>query len=498
VTAFRNPLVVPYRFERSVSVAEAKDSLEREISVAGRLVALRRHGGIVFGDLRDASGDIQVLFRAEDTASFELLNEVTLGSWIGAAGRVTTSQSGETTIAATSWQLLARCRTGWVDGRRGLVDPETRLRRRWIDLWADPAALRRFQRRSRIISSIRRYFEELGFIEVETPILHTLPGGASARPFVTHHNALDANLYLRIAPELYLKRCVAGGLERVFEIGRVFRNEGISPRHNPEFTMLEAYAAYADLGDMMTITEELVAALAVELHGSTCIKADGRTLDLTPPWPRRPMLDLVNDAIGQDLNLGDAVSLAAACREAGVQPEPGWGAGRMVSELYEALCEGHIEGPVFVVDYPVEISPLARAHRNKPGFAERFEAIVNGSELANAFTELVDPDDQRERFLAQAALRASGDADAMPLDEDYLEALRFGLPPTGGLGIGIDRLVMLLTGAKSIRDVVLFPTLKQRPTALPEPKTAAEADEAHEEPRSIRAGTDFPPQVSSS
>ena len=462
MTPPRSPLTVPYRFQRSASVATARNSLGREVSIAGRLVARRRHGSIIFGDLRDASGDIQLLFQTGATAAFELLDEVTLGSWIGVNGRVRTTQTGERTIAVTSWQLLAHCQTGWVDKRGGVLDPETRLRRRWIDLWANPDALRRFQQRSQIISFVRGFFEEREFIEVETPILHPLAGGASARPFVTHHNALDSDLYLRIAPELYLKRCVAAGLERVFEIGRVFRNEGMSPRHNPEFTMLEAYAAYADLGDMMTITEEMVAALAVELHGSTCIDVAGRTLDLTPPWPRRPMLDLVTEATGDDLDIDDARGLVASCRNAGVEPDPTWGPGRMVAELYEAICERHLDGPVFVVDYPIEISPLARAHRSKPGFAERFEAIVNGHELANAFTELVNPDDQRERFLAQAQLRASGDEEAMPLDEDYLDALRFGLPPTGGLGIGIDRLVMLLTGAQSIRDVVLFPTLRSR------------------------------------
>ena len=303
-------------------------------------------------------------------------------------------------------------------------------------------------------------------MEVETPIFHPIPGGALAKPFVTHHNALDLDLYLRIAPELYLKRLVVGGFERVFEIGRVFRNEGLGPRWNPEFTMLELYQAYADYGDMMRLTEELVAHLARELLGSTTITYEGRPLDLAPPWRRATMTDLVEEQTGVRVDVRMPVDeLRRRADELGVHHEPSWGPGKLVLEIYEKTTEQELWGPVFVTDYPKEVSPLARDHREVPELVERFELLIAGRELANAFSELVDPDEQRSRFDEQARARAAGDDEAMPVDEEYLRALELGLPPTGGLGIGIDRLMMILAGAPNIRDVVLFPTMRPEPRA---------------------------------
>jgi lysyl-tRNA synthetase, class II len=307
----------------------------------------------------------------------------------------------------------------------------------------------------------RRFLDERGFLEVETPVFHPIPGGALARPFVTHHNALDMELYLRIAPELYLKRLVVGGFERVYELARVFRNEGLSTRHNPEFTMLELYQAYGDYGDMMAITENLVAYLAEEITGSTVVTYDGRELDLTVPWRRATLTDLVEEAIGVRVDVRQPVEeLAAVATAHGVEVDPSWGPGKLVLEIYEKTTEAGLWGPVFVLDYPKEVSPLARDHREMPETVERFEALVAGRELANAFSELTDPDEQRRRFEAQALARAAGDAEAMVVDEDYIRALEYGLPPSGGLGIGMDRLVMLLTDTHSIRDVVFFPTLR--------------------------------------
>jgi lysyl-tRNA synthetase class 2 len=315
--------------------------------------------------------------------------------------------------------------------------------------------------RSALISSVRRRLEAMGFVEVETPVLHVIPGGALAKPFVTHHNALDTDLYLRIAPELYLKRLVVGGFEKVFEIARVFRNEGLSPRHNPEFTMLELYQAYGDYGDLAVLVEELVSGLASELCQTTTISYQGRPLDLAPPWRRATMAELVTEATGEPVDVHtDVEELRRRVAAAGVEVHPSWGAGKLLLELYEKTTEPDLWGPVFVMDFPAEVSPLARRHRADPDLVERFEGIVAGRELVNAFSELVDPDDQRGRFEAQASARAAGDDEAMAIDEDYLRALEHGLPPTAGLGIGIDRLVMLLADVANIREVIAFPTLR--------------------------------------
>jgi lysyl-tRNA synthetase class 2 len=364
-------------------------------------------------------------------------------------------------VKVSSWVMLAETRRSFGDKWHGLTDVDTRYRQRYVDLWSNPEVRGTFLQRSKIFSLTRRWLEDRAFVEVETPVFHPIPGGALAKPFTTHHNALDMELFLRIAPELYLKRLTVGGFERVFELARVFRNEGLSTRHNPEFTMLELYQAYGDYHDVMALTEELVAHLAMELHGTTKLTYDGRDLDLTPPWRRATLTELVEEHAGIHLDVRMPVEdLRRIAEEHGVEVEPDYGPGKLVLEIYEKTTEPQLWGPVFVVDYPKEVSPLARDHRELPDMVERFEGIVAGRELCNAFSELVDPDEQRARFEAQAVRSAAGDDEAMVVDEDYLRALDYGLPPTAGLGIGMDRLVMLLTDTHSIRDVILFPTLR--------------------------------------
>jgi lysyl-tRNA synthetase class 2 len=464
---------IPYRFEPDATAAELHErhaSLEpgtetdERVTVAGRLMLRRVQGKLAFGTLQDGSGRIQLFATADATPAFDELCALTLGDWIGVSGIVMTTRRGELSVRVDEWVLLAEARRQFPDKWHGLSDPDTRYRQRYVDLWVTEEARRAFVLRSRLLSLTRTWLEARGFIEVETPVFHPIPGGATARPFVTHHNALDMDLYLRVAPELYLKRLTVGGFERVFEIARVFRNEGLSSRHNPEFTMLELYQAYGDYHDAMALTEELVAHLAEELCGGTKISYGGRALDLTPPWTRATMVDLVEEHAGVRVDARQPVDeLRRIAAEHGVAVQPGWGSGKLVLELYEKTTEAELWGPVFVLDYPREVSPLARDHREVPGVVERFEAIVAGRELCNAFSELVDPDVQRARFEEQAAQRDAGDAEAMAVDEDYVRALEYGLPPTAGLGIGIDRLTMLLADVPSIRDVVLFPTLRPEP-----------------------------------
>ena len=466
---------VPYRFERSHATAdivaafeglEAGVETETVVSVAGRVMLRRDQGRLAFATMQDATGRIQLFATAAATPDFEQFTGLSIGDWIGVTGAVMATRRGELSVRVDGWTVLARARRPFPDKWHGLSDPDTRYRQRYVDLWVSDDARDAFARRSQIVHSLRRHLSDQGFVEVETPILHPIPGGAAARPFVTHHEALHADLYLRVAPELYLKRLVVGGMERVYEIGRVFRNEGISTRHNPEFTMLELYWAYADHTDIMELTENLVATVAAEVCGSTTVAYDGRDVDLAPPWRRATMEEVIAEHAGVEASLdAGAAGLAALCDRLGIAVEPGWGPGKLLLEVYEKAAEPHLWGPVFVTDYPAEVSPLSRRHRSRPGYAERFEGIVAGRELCNAFTELVDPDEQRSRFEAQAALRAAGDDEAMAVDEDYLRALEFGLPPTGGLGIGVDRLVMLLTDTQAIRDAVLFPTLRPDPGA---------------------------------
>jgi len=471
--------VVPYRFERTATAAdlragyhqlEAGAETGQTVSVAGRVMLLRRQGKLAFGELRDSSGAIQLFALAAVTAEFEAFTHLHLGDWIGATGEVVKTRTGELSVKVATWVVLAETRRGFGDKWRGVTDVDTRYRQRYVDLWANEDSRRVFVLRSRLVSLTRRWLEDQGFVEVETPVLHPIPGGATARPFTTHHHALDLELYLRIAPELYLKRLVVGGFERVFEIGRVFRNEGLSPRHNPEFTMLELYAAYWDYHDVMRLVEGLVAHLATTLLGTTVLTYQGRTLDLTPPWRRATLVELVEERIGRRLSLDLGVdALRAVADDVGAPWAPEWGPGKLILEIYEKTTEHDLWGPVFVLDYPREVSPLSRRHRELEGWVERFEAIVAGRELANAFSELIDPDDQRARFEDQARARAAGDDEAMVVDEDYLRALEHGLPPTGGLGIGIDRLVMLLADVAAIRDVILFPTLRPEAPENPTP-----------------------------
>lgn len=430
-------------------------------TVAGRVMLLRDQGRVVFASLRDSSGSIQLMATLKATERFEALQKLNLGDWVVATGEIIRTRRGELSVQVASWQLLAEARRNFGDKWHGVSDTDLRYRQRYVDLWANEQSRQTFLARSRVMSLTRRWLEARDFVEVETPVFHPIPGGALARPFVTHHNALDVDLFLRIAPELYLKRLVVGGFERVFEIARVFRNEGLSTRHNPEFTMLELYQAYADYGDIMSLTEDLIAHLATEITGSTKLAYGDREIDLTPPWRRATLSELVEEHAGVKVDvrmpLDDLRRIAA---DHGVEPDDSWGPGKIVLEIYEKTTEAQLWGPVFVCDYPMEVSPLARDHREMPGMVERFEAIVAGRELANAFSELVDPDEQRRRFEDQARQKAAGDAEAMVVDDDYVRALEYGLPPTGGLGIGMDRLVMLLTDTHTIRDVVLFPTLR--------------------------------------
>jgi lysyl-tRNA synthetase, class II len=466
---------VPYRFQPTATAASVREKhgdiadgseTGEAVTVAGRLMLRREQGKLAFGELRDSSGEIQLFAGAGWTEDFDGFTSLSLGDWIGATGEVVKTRRGELSIKVQSWVLLAENRRGFGDKWKGITDVETRYRQRYADLWANPEARRVFELRIRMVSLIRRWMEERGFVEVETPIFHPVFGGATAKPFMTHHNALDIDLYLRVAPELFLKRLVVGGFERVYEIGRVFRNEGLSTRHNPEFTMLEAYAAYGDYHDAMELIEGLVAHLARELCGTTTITYAGRELDLTPPWRRATMVDLIEEHAGVRVGLDLGIDkLRAIAQEHGVGLDESWGPRKTIFEIYEKTVETQIWNPVFVMDYPQEVSPLARDHREVRGFVERFEPVVAGRELGNAFSELIDPDDQRTRFEAQAAAKAAGDDEAMEVDDDYVRALEYGLPPTYGIGIGIDRLAMLLSGAEAIRDVIFFPTMRpEQPT----------------------------------
>lgn len=461
---------VPYRYSPDANSGQLhedfgniEDGTEtgKRVTVAGRLMLRRVQGKLAFGTLQDSAGRIQLFAPSKVTPEFDAFCELSLGDWIGVSGEVMKTRKGELSVKVEEWVVLAHAQRPFPDKYHGLSDAEIRYRQRYMDLWVTPESRAVFVMRSKIVSLTRRWLEDRGFMEVETPMFHPIPGGATARPFTTHHNALDQDLFLRIAPELYLKRLTAGGFERVFELGRVFRNEGISTRHNPEFTMLELYQAYADYSDIMILVEELIAYLAVEVTGSTSITYDDKPMDLSAPWRRASMVDLISEKIGVTVGLEtDLDELRNVARQHDVEVKDSYGPGKLILELYEKTVEGDLWEPVFVTDYPKEVSPLSRDHRTQPGFTERFEAVVAGRELANAFSELIDPAEQRARFEDQASQKEAGDDEAMVVDEDYLRALDYGLPPTGGLGIGIDRLVMLLADVQTIRDVVLFPTLR--------------------------------------
>jgi lysyl-tRNA synthetase, class II len=462
-------LAIPYRYEPNATAAQLAadyaslgdgEETDASVTVAGRLMLRRGQGKLTFGQLQDATGRIQLFGPADVTPDFDAFTSLRLGDWIGVTGDVMKTRKGELSIKVRDWQLLAEAKRQFPDKFHGLTDTDTRYRQRYVDLVVTPESATALRTRSRIVSLMRRWMDDNGFLEVETPVLQPIPGGALAKPFITHHNTLDLDLYLRIAVELYLKRLVVGGFERVYEIGRVFRNEGMSPRHNPEFTMVEMYAAYWDYTDQMRLTEELVAFIAREIHGTTKLTYDGRELDLTPPWPRKTLSELTSAAIGQEVDLAMGVdALRSLCIEHGVAVKPGYGPGKLLLELYEKTAEHQQWGPIFVCDYPKEVSPLARDHRSIPGMTERFEGIVAGRELCNGYSELIDPVEQRARFEDQVR-QSDYDDEAMAMDHDYIRALEYGLAPTGGLGIGVDRLVMLLTDTITIRDVILFPTLR--------------------------------------
>ena len=461
---------IPYRFDPSHSIDELRETHSDiedgsetgiKVVVAGRLMLKRDQGKIVFGTLQDSTGRIQLFAPEKTTPNFTELTSLHLGDWLGVTGEIIKTRKGELSVKVSEWVRLAEARRPFPDKWHGISDTDMRYRQRYVDLWVTEETRQTFLIRSRVISLTRRWLEERGFIEVETPVFHPIPGGALARPFTTHHNALDVDLYLRIAPELYLKRLVVGGFEKVYEIARVFRNEGLSTRHNPEFTMLELYQAYADYTDIMEMVENLMEYLALEILGTTTLTHGDRSFDLKAPWRRASMLELLSEYASIEVDLNTPRSeLIELCDQHEVPIKDHYGPGKIILELYEKTVEPKLWDPIFVTDYPKEVSPLSRDHREDSGWVERFEAIVAGRELCNAFTELIDPEEQRSRFLGQEEEKAAGDEEAMVVDEDYLRSLEYGLPPTAGIGIGIDRLVMLLTGDTAIRDVILFPTLR--------------------------------------
>ena len=462
----------PYRFDRSHTLDEIRTAhsdlepgteTDTTVDIAGRIMLKRDQGKLIFATVQDRSGSIQLFVSRAVVGDelFETIAGLDLGDWVGLSGTVMTTRKGEISVKVTTLQLLSKAIRPLPDKWHGLTDTDTRYRQRYADLIGNEESRRMFEVRHAVIASFRRTLHKHGFIEVETPVLHVEAGGAHARPFTTHHNALDMQLFLRIALELHLKRLIVGGMERVYEIGRVFRNEGISTRHNPEFTMMELYQAFADYTDIMDLTEELITQACIDATGSPVVTIDETEVDLSQPWRRVRMIDLVAEATGVAVHPSQPrAELAALAEKHGVRVEPHHGPGKIIEELFEATCEDSLRAPTFVTGHPVEISPLARVDRNDPHLTERFELFVGGRELANAYSELNDPVEQRLRFEDEQALKEAGNAEAGTVDEDYLRALEFGMPPTGGLGIGIDRLVMLIGGAQSIRDVILFPTLR--------------------------------------
>jgi len=448
------------RYSELAAGAETTDV----VRVAGRLMARREAGKLNFLDIQDESGKLQ-LFVSLGTIgeeAFERLSLLDLGDFVGAEGTIRRTKRGELSVAVQTWTLLSKSLRPLPDKWHGLTDVEARYRQRYLDLITNEQSRETFRRRSAIIKAVRAYLDERGFMEVDTPMLHAIPGGAAARPFNTHHNALDMDLHLRISPELYLKRLVVGGFEKVYELNRSFRNEGISTRHNPEFSMIEVYQAYADYEEMMRLTEGLVSSVAQTVTGSMTIPYGDRTIDLTPPWPRLTMEQAIERKIDRSIADLDVPGLVELAKQHEVPLPKELTRGRLVNEIFEALVCEDLFDPTFIIDMPLEISPLAKRHRANPVLTERFEAFVAGRELANAFSELNDPLDQRERFEAQLREREAGNDEAHLVDEDFLTALEHGLPPTGGLGIGIDRLIMLLTNSASIRDVLFFPHMRPR------------------------------------
>lgn len=443
-------------------LADGEDT-EDVVKIAGRVVAKRGQGKIMFIVVRDATAEIQLFCRINDMdeAAWNTLKALDLGDILGVTGVVVRTQRGQLSVAPKSATLLSKAVRPLPEKFHGLSDKETRYRQRYVDLIANDDVRETFRKRSQILSTFRRFMESDGYMEVETPILQTIQGGATAKPFITHFNALDQECYLRIATELHLKRCIVGGFERVFEIGRIFRNEGMDLTHNPEFTTMEAYRAFSDLEGMKALAQGVIKAASKAIGNPEVIEYQGQTIDLSGEWASRPMTDIVSDVLGKQVTIDTPVEeLASAAREKGLEIKPEWTAGKIIAEIYDELGEDTIVNPTFVCDYPIEVSPLAKRFEDDPRLTHRFELVIAGHEYANAFSELNDPVDQAERFAAQMAEKAGGDDEAMEYDEDYVRALEYGMPPAGGIGIGIDRVVMLLTNQASIRDVLLFPHMK--------------------------------------
>ncbi len=464
------------RFERTHKAEElfalyghlSKEELEEKqihVSVAGRIMTKRGKGKAGFAHIQDLTGQIQIYVRKDDVGEeqYEIFDTSDLGDIVGVQGTVFKTKVGELSIKVHAYEMLTKSLRPLPEKYHGLKDIEQRYRQRYLDLIMNPESKKTFITRSLIIQSMRRYLDQRGYLEVETPMMHSIAGGAAARPFITHHNALDMTLYMRIAIELHLKRLIVGGLEKVYEIGRVFRNEGISTRHNPEFTMLELYEAYADYTDIMKLTEDMIAHIAQEVLGTTKIQYGEYEVDLTPSWKRLHMVDAIKEYVGVDFwkHMSDEEARQLA-KEHGVEVAPHMTFGHIVNEFFEQKVEQHLIQPTFIYGHPVEISPLAKKNPEDPRFTDRFELFIVAREHANAFTELNDPIDQRERFEAQLKEKEQGNDEAHEMDEDFIEALEYGMPPTGGLGIGIDRLVMLLTNSPSIRDVLLFPQMRHK------------------------------------
>ncbi len=468
--AGQNPYPEHSELEDYVADIEAKyaeladgEDTEDVVKIAGRVVAKRGQGKIMFIVVRDATGEIQLFCRINDMdeAAWNTLKALDLGDILGVTGVVVRTQRGQLSVAPKSATLLSKAVRPLPEKFHGLSDKETRYRQRYVDLIANDDVRETFRKRSQILSTFRRFMESDGYMEVETPILQTIQGGATAKPFITHFNALDQECYLRIATELHLKRCIVGGFERVFEIGRIFRNEGMDLTHNPEFTTMEAYRAFSDLEGMKALAQGVIKAANKAIGNPEVIEYQGQTIDLSGEWASRPMTDIVSDVLGKQVTIDTPVEeLAAAAREKGLEIKPEWTAGKIIAEIYDELGEDTIVNPTFVCDYPIEVSPLAKRFEDDPRLTHRFELVIAGHEYANAFSELNDPVDQAERFAAQMAEKAGGDDEAMEYDEDYVRALEYGMPPAGGIGIGIDRVVMLLTNQASIRDVLLFPHMK--------------------------------------
>ena len=486
-----------YRFlytHRAADIAAQFDELsekETEVKMAGRIMAIRGHGKTCFMDMQDKTGRIQVYVRKDviGEENYALIKLMDIGDTVGITGTAFRTHMGELSIKANSVEMLSKSLRPLPEKWHGLKDVETRYRQRYVDLIVNPEVRDTFVKRSQIIRSVREVLDIHDFLEVETPILNTIAGGAAARPFISYHNALDMQVYMRIAPELYLKRLIVGGMDRVYEMGRVFRNEGIDNRHNPEFTSVEIYQAFADYRDMMDLTEEVVVKTAEKVLGTTTINYEGTTIELASPWKRMSMIEAVKEYSGKDFtDVTDLEEARAIAKELNVAIEPSFGIGKIINACFEEYVEDKLIQPTFITGHPKEISPLAKSNPENPEITDRFEAYIYGREICNGFTELNDPIDQKERFLKQVEERANGDEEANMMDEDFVNALEYGLPPTGGLGIGIDRLVMFLTNSSTIRDVLFFPTMKplgkavsEKPDFMQAPAVAAPVEEAKEE-----------------